>query len=72
MKELTAEEKLIVKEWKARQEKYEEAKQTLKRVLDNYGVASSEFNSARIDFEMLKEEFDNFEKENHAILSDYR
>jgi hypothetical protein len=41
-------------------------------VLNKYGVASREFNAARVEFEMLKEEFDNFEKENHDALSDYR
>lgn len=72
MKELTAKEKLIIKEWKARQAQYEEAKQQLKGALGSYGVASREFNAARVEFEMLKEEFDNFEKENHKILSEYR
>ena len=72
MKELTAEEKLIISEWKKRQAKHEEAKQELKKVLGKYGIASSEFNAARVEFEMLKEEFDNFEKENHGVLSEYR
>lgn len=72
MKELTAKEKLIIAEWKIRQAKHEEAKQVLKDVLGKYGVASREFNAARVDFEMLKEEFDNFEKEHHKILADYR
>lgn len=71
MKEHTAKEKLIISEWKKRQAQYEDAKQVLKEVLGKYGVASREFNAARVDFEMLKEEFDNFEKENHKILSDY-
>lgn len=71
MKEVTPQEKLIINEWKKRQVKYEQAKQALKDVMSNYGAASREFNAARVDFEMLKEEFDNFEKENHAILSDY-
>lgn len=72
MKELTAKEKLIVSEWKIRQAKHEEAKQVLKEALGKYGVASREFSAARVEFEMLKEEFDNFEKEHHDILSDYR
>lgn len=72
MKELTANEKLIIIEWKKRQAQYEEAKQVLKESLGKYGVASSEFNAARVEFEMLKEEFDNFEKENHRVLSGYR
>lgn len=72
MKELTAKEKLIISEWKKRQARHEEAKQVLKDALGKYGVASREFNAARIDFEMLKEEFDKFEKEHHRILSDYR
>jgi hypothetical protein len=70
MKELTAKEKLIISEWKKRQAQYEEAKQALKEVLGQYGIASREFNAARVEFEMLKEEFDNFEKENHRILSE--
>ena len=72
MKELTAKEKLIISEWKKYQAQQEEAKQVLKEVLGKYGVASREFNAARVEFEMLKEEFDNFEKENHRILSEYR
>lgn len=72
MKELTAKEKQIISEWKKRQAQYEEGKRVLKEVLGKYGVASSEFNAARVEFEMLKEEFDNFEKENHRILSEYR
>jgi hypothetical protein len=47
-------------------------KQALKEVLGKYGVASREFNAARVEFEMLKEKFDNFEKENHDVLSEYR
>jgi polyhydroxyalkanoate synthesis regulator phasin len=72
MKELTPKEKLIVNEWKKRQEQHEQAKQKLKDVLGKYGIASSEFNAARVEFEMLKEEFDNFEKENRDVLADYR
>jgi hypothetical protein len=72
MKELTAKERLIINEWKKRQVQYDQAKLVLKETLGRYGAASSEFNAARVDFEMLKEEFDNFEKENHAVLSDYR
>lgn len=72
MKEVTPKEKLIISEWKKRLAHYEQAKQVLKDVLGKYGVASSEFNAARVEFEMLKEEFDNFEKENHDVLSDYR
>ncbi len=72
MKEVTPKEKLIINEWKKRQAQYEQEKQTLKDVLGKYGIASHEFNTARVEFEMLKEEFDNFEKENHDILSDYR
>ena len=72
MKELTPKEKLIIKEWKKRLADYEEAKQVLKNVLGQYGVASREFNAAKVNFEMLKEEFDNFEKENHDVLSDYK
>lgn len=72
MKELTAKEKLIISEWQKRQAQHEEAKQVLKEVLGKYGLASREFNAARVEFEMLKEEFDNFEKENHGILSEYR
>jgi hypothetical protein len=72
VKELTAQEKLIVNEWKKRQVKYEQAKQELKNVLGKHGLASREFNTARVDFELLKEEFDQFEKENHAVLADYK
>lgn len=72
MKELTAKEKLIVNEWKQRQAQYEKEKQALKDVLSKYGAASREFNAARVEFEMLKEEFDNFEKENHKVLTDYQ
>jgi hypothetical protein len=72
MKEVTPQEKLIISEWKKRQAQYEQQKQALKDVLGKYGVASSEFNAARVDFEMLKEEFDNFEQENHGALSHYR
>lgn len=72
MKELTAKDKQIIAEWKKREEKYDHAKQELKAVLAKYGIASSEFSSARIDFEMIKEEFDNFEKENHKLLAEYR
>lgn len=72
MKELTAQEKLIVDEWKKRLALYEKEKQALKDVLSRYGAASREFNAARVEFEMLKEEFDDFEKENHNILADYR
>ena len=72
MKEVTPKEKLIINEWKKRQAQHEQAKQELKNVLSKYGIASSEFNAARVEFEMLKEEFDNFEKENHDILSEYR
>lgn len=72
MKDVTPKEKLIIIEWKKHQAQYEEAKQVLKGVLGKYGVASSEFNAARVEFEMLKEEFDNFEKENHGVLSEYR
>jgi len=72
MKELTAKEKIIISEWKKRQVRYDEAKRVLKEALGKYGAASHEFNAARVDFEMLKEEFDNFEKENHKILADYR
>lgn len=71
MKEVTPKDKLIIDEWKQRQARHEQAKQVLKEALGKYGVASSEFKSARIDFEMLKEEFDNFEKENHAILKNW-
>ena len=71
MKEVTPQEKLIIKEWKKRQEKYEEAKLELKNVLGKYGIASSEFSAARVDFEMIKEEFDNFENENRKVLSAY-
>jgi len=72
MKDLTEKEKLIISEWKKRQAKHEEAKQALREALGKYGVASREFNTAKVDFEMRKEEFDNFEKENHKILSEYR
>lgn len=72
MKEVTPKEKLIISEWKKRQARYEQAKQALKNELGKYGIASSEFNAARVEFEMLKEEFDNFEKENHDVLSDYQ
>ncbi len=72
MKDLTPKEKLIINEWKNRQRQYEQSKQALKDVLAKYGVASREFNAARVEFEMLKEEFDNFEKENHDALSSYR
>ena len=72
MKEATPKEKLIIHEWKKRQARYEQAKQALKNELSKYGIASSEFNAARVEFEMLKEEFDNFEKENHEVLSDYQ
>jgi hypothetical protein len=68
MKELTPKEKLVINEWKKRQAKYEQAKQVLKDTLGKYGIASSEFNAARVEFEMLKEEFDHFEKENHEVL----
>ena len=61
MKELTAKEKLIISEWKTRQAQYEEAKHALREVLGKYGVASREFNTARVEFEMRKEEFDNFD-----------
>lgn len=72
MKEVTQKEKLIINEWKKRRAQYEHAKQELKDELGRYGVASREFNAARVEFEMIKEEFDNFEKENHDVLSDYR
>lgn len=72
MKEMTPQDKLIINDWKKRQAQYEHAKQVLKDVLGKYGAASREFNAARVDFEMLKEEFDNFEKENHDVLSEYR
>jgi hypothetical protein len=72
MKEATPKEKLIINEWKKRQTQHEHAKQALKNVLDNYGIASREFGAARVEFELLKEEFDNFEKENHGVLKDYR
>lgn len=72
MKEVTPKEKLIINEWKKRQAQHEHAKQELKGMLGKYGAASREFNAARVEFEMLKEEFDNFEKENHDILSEYR
>jgi hypothetical protein len=72
MKEVTPKEKLIINEWKKRQEQQEQAKQELRNVLGKYGAASREFNAARVEFEMLKEEFDNFEKENHDLLSEYR
>ena len=72
MKEVTQKEKLILKEWKKRQAQYEHTKLALKDVLGKYGVASREFNAARVEFEMLKEEFDNFEKENHSVLSELR
>lgn len=72
MKEATQKEKLIINEWKKREVQYEQEKQALKDVLGKYGVASREFNAARVEFEMLKEEFDNFEKENHDVLSGYR
>jgi hypothetical protein len=72
MKEVTPKEKLIINEWKKRQAQHEQAKKVLKDVLSKYGLASSEFNAARVEFEMLKEEFDNFEKENHDVLSEYR
>lgn len=72
MKEVTPKEKVIINEWKKRRTQYEQAKQALKDVLGKYGLASSEFNAARVEFEMLKEEFDNFEKENHDVLSGYR
>jgi hypothetical protein len=72
MKEHTANEKLIISEWKRRQEQHEEAKRVLKEALGKYGAASREFGAARVEFEMLKEEFDNFEKENHKLLDDYR
>jgi hypothetical protein len=72
MKELTAKEKLIVVEWKKRLAKYEEAKQELKHVLSRHGIASQEFNTARLDFEMLKEEFDKFENEHRQVLAAYR
>jgi chromosome segregation ATPase len=72
MKEVTPKEKLIINEWKKRQAQHEQAKQELKSALSKYGVASREFNTARVEFEMLKEEFDNFEKENHAVLANYR
>jgi hypothetical protein len=72
MKEVTPKDKLIIIEWKKRQAQHEQAKQELKDVLAKYGVASREFNAARVEFEMLKEEFDNFEKENHDLLSEYR
>jgi len=72
MKEVTPKEKLIINEWKKRQADYEQAKKELKSVLDRHGMASREFNTARVEFEMLKEEFDNFENENHDTLSAYR
>lgn len=72
MKEATPKEKLIINEWKKREAQYEQAKQALKDVLGKHGIASREFNAARVEFEMLKEEFDNFEKENHDVLSGYR
>lgn len=72
MKEVTPKEKLVIAEWKKRVAQHEEAKQVLKETLARYGVASSEFKAARVDFEMLKEEFDNFEKEHHKTLSTYR
>lgn len=71
MKEVSAKDKLIITEWKKRQAQYEKEKQALKDVLSQYGAASREFHTARVEFEMLKEEFDNFEKEHHHVLSDY-
>lgn len=71
MKEMTPKARQVLSEWKLRQEKYEEAKKVLKNVLGRHGLASTEFNAARVDFELIKEEFDNFEKENHAIISEY-
>lgn len=52
MKEVTPKEMLIINEWKKRQAQYEQAKQALKEVLGKYGLASSEFNAARVEFEM--------------------
>ena len=72
MKEVTPQARLVLKEWKQRQEQYENAKNELKDVLGKHGLASREFNSAEVEFEMLKEEFDNFEKENHAIIVEYQ
>jgi len=72
MKEVTDKEKLIINEWKQRQAQYEKEKQELTKVLGKYGAASREFNAARVEFEMLKEEFDNFEKENNKVLSEYK
>ena len=71
MKDVTPKEKLIISEWKKREAQYEKAKQVLKDVLSKYGVASREFSAARVEFEMLKEEFDNFVKEHHDVLSEY-
>lgn len=67
--EITPKEQLILTEWKTRERQYEEAKKALKLELSRYGMASREFNAAKVEFEMLKEEFDNFEKENHKILA---
>ncbi len=72
MQEITAKDKFIINEWKQRQLKYEKAKQELTKILAKHGAASREFNAARVDFEMFKEEFDNFEKEHHKILSEYK
>lgn len=72
MKAPTADEKLIINEWRKRQTAYDEAKKELKGVLDRYGIASQEFKTARLDFEMIKEEFDNFENEHRKVLADYR
>lgn len=66
--EVTPKERLILNEWKSRQKQYEEAKNVLKGELSRYGLASREFDTAKVEFEMLKEEYDNFEKENHSVL----
>lgn len=72
MKIPTPQEKAIINEWRRRQDEHEQAKQALKNTLNRYGVASTEFQSARIDFEMLKEEYDKFEREHHKLLDDYK
>lgn len=72
MKEVTPQAQRVLKEWKLRQQQYEKAQNELKAVLSKHGMASREFNAARVEFEMLKEEFDNFEKENHAIIAEYQ
>ena len=69
---LTPKDREILTEWKRMLADFEHAKKALRDVLNRHGVASAEFSSARIDFEMIKEEFDNFERKHHRIIDPHK